>query len=76
MTIKEVIHACLTEHKGKSIGLSSGLAFGILVLTLGFWRAFFLGLCLALGGVLGSFYDRRVNFLAFLDKILPNLLNK
>ena len=64
MTVKEIVLSCFTVHRGKTIGFLCGLTFGILVLTLGFWRGLFLGLAI-------GFYDRKENFLAFLDKILP-----
>jgi uncharacterized membrane protein len=76
MTIKDLLGSCWTLHRGKTIGFSCGLIFGILVLSLGFWRAVFLGFCVAVGCWIGSFYDKRESFIAFLDKILPNILNK
>ena len=71
MTVKEIVLSCFTVHRGKTIGFLCGLTFGILVLTLGFWRGLFLGLAIGIGCWIGSFYDRKENFLAFLDKILP-----
>ncbi|HHY81445.1 MAG TPA: DUF2273 domain-containing protein [Clostridiales bacterium] len=72
--MKEFLASCFVNHKGKIIGLLCGLIFGILILTLGFWKGILLLLCIALGCWLGSFHDRKENFLAFLDKILPDLI--
>lgn len=66
------IEACLTTYKGRTIGVVFGLLFGLLVLWLGFWRVIFVALCVVLGYWIGSFRDRKENFLSFLDKILPN----
>jgi uncharacterized membrane protein len=76
MTAKELLHHILTYHRGKALGTSAGLTFAVLVLTLGFWRAFFVALCIGVGAFIGSLHDRRESFLLILDKILPNLLNK
>ena len=72
MTIKEIVVSCLTTNRGKTIGIACGLIFGILILTLGFFKGLFICLCIAAGYWIGSFYDRKDNFLVFLDKILPN----
>lgn len=72
--MKEFLAACLTNHKGKITGLLCGLILGILILVIGFWKSVLLLLCIALGCWIGSFHDRKENFLAFLDKILPDLV--
>jgi uncharacterized membrane protein len=69
---QEWITAFFSGCKGRTIGILSGLLLGILILTLGFWKSVLLALCIGLGYWLGSFHDRKENFLAFLDKILPN----
>lgn len=69
---RNFIEACFTTYKGRTIGIFCGLLFGLLVLWLGFWRVVFVALCVFLGYWIGSFRDRKENFLAFLDKILPD----
>lgn len=69
--VREWIETCFTTYKGRTIGIVSGLIFGILILSLGFWRGVFLALCAGIGYWLGSFRDREEDFLSFLDKILP-----
>ena len=69
--ILEWLENSFTNYKGRFIGVLLGLIFGILILTLGFWRGIFLCLCTGVGYWLGSFRDRKESFLTFLDKILP-----
>ncbi len=61
----------LKRNKGKAIGITLGLIFGILVLSMGFFRTIFLALCVFAGYYFGSKSDKRENFMDFLDKILP-----
>jgi uncharacterized membrane protein len=72
MIFKEIVGSCFTTHKGKTIGILCGLSFGVLILVLGFWKGIFLSLCIGAGFWIGSFYDRKENFLSFLDKLLPD----
>lgn len=58
-------------HKGKIIGVIIGLLFGILVLTVGFWKSLFILVCIAIGLWIGGSFDNREKFFKFLDKILP-----
>ncbi|HOB20143.1 MAG TPA: DUF2273 domain-containing protein [Candidatus Atribacteria bacterium] len=76
MTLREIVVSCLTNHRGKTIGMTSGLLFGILVLLIGFFRSLFLAICIGVGYWIGRLYDREESFMAFLDKILPNGLRK
>ncbi|GEA15956.1 hypothetical protein E308F_22000 [Moorella sp. E308F] len=46
------------EHRGKLIGVTLGLIFGILTAIWGFGKAFFIGLCVALGYVIGRRLDQ------------------
>ncbi|MFU0801222.1 MAG: DUF2273 domain-containing protein [Xylanivirga thermophila] len=61
----------LKENKGKVFGILIGLIFGILILSIGFWRSFFLILCVLIGYWIGYSRDNGENFLDFLDRILP-----
>ncbi len=73
--LKESIISCILNNKGKTVGFICGLIFGILLLTIG-WKAFILAICVGLGLWIGNFHDKRENFIEFLDKILPNFMNK
>lgn len=59
------------RYKGKAVGITVGLGFGLLVLLIGFWRTIFILLCVGIGYYIGSKFDKGENFLEFLDKILP-----
>lgn len=68
---KDALLSLLKQHKGRTVGIILGLIFGILVLTINFWRALFLAICIYLGYWFGSMHDKKDKFLSFLDKILP-----
>ncbi|KYH31659.1 DUF2273 domain-containing protein [Neomoorella mulderi] len=46
------------EHRGKLIGVSLGLIFGLLTAIWGFGKALFIGLCVALGYLIGCRLDQ------------------
>jgi len=68
---RDKIIAQIKAHKGGIAGILLGLLFGVLVLTIGFWKSIFLVLCICIGYWLGSSVDKKEKFLDFLDKILP-----
>lgn len=76
MTIGEIVVAYFKKNKGKSIGVLCGLLFGVIVLIIGFFKSLFLAVCIGLGFWIGNLHDKQENFLAYLDKILPNGLRK
>lgn len=47
----------LDNHPGKLLGTSIGLVFGVLMVTLGFWRTLVLALFTILGFVVGKRQD-------------------
>jgi uncharacterized membrane protein len=63
----------ISRNKGKIIGIILGLVFSILVLTIGFFKSLFIALCVLIGYYIGNKYDKKENFLDFLDKILPTI---
>jgi len=69
--VRDNLTALIKANKGRIIGIGIGLLFGILVLTVGFWRSIFLALCVAVGFGVGSLYDKDSKFRAFLERILP-----
>ncbi|MBE3573122.1 MAG: DUF2273 domain-containing protein [Moorella humiferrea] len=46
------------EHRGKLMGISLGLIFGILTAVWGFGKALFIGLCVAGGYFIGRHLDQ------------------
>jgi uncharacterized membrane protein len=51
------VRAILHHHKGRLWGGFLGLLIGLLILWVGFFRAIFVTLCLAVGYVIGSWID-------------------
>lgn len=69
--LREFFKELLLNHRGKVIGVSLGFLIGVIVLVIGFWKTFFLCLCIGLGYWIGGMTDKKERFIAFLDKILP-----
>ncbi len=57
MKISSFFLWALEEHPGKLIGVASGFILGLLVVTLGFWKALVLILFILLGLFLGKRHD-------------------
>lgn len=56
MNIDNIIEV-IVEHKGKVIGISLGLLFGLLTVLIGFWKTFFVTICIIVGYVIGKKID-------------------
>lgn len=72
---KDLLGKLILLHKGKIIGLGIGLVIGILVLTIGFWRAMFIIFSMGVGYWIGGISDKKEKFFALLDKMLPKGFN-
>ncbi len=57
-------------HRGKTLGILLGLIFGLLTVTLGFWKALFIAFCIGVGFWVGKRLDEEGNFKKLLDRIL------
>ncbi|MDD4664948.1 MAG: DUF2273 domain-containing protein [Clostridia bacterium] len=62
----------LLRHRGKIIGLLVGFIFAYLVITYGFWRTFFIILCLYIGFIIGKRTDDNESLRAVIDRILKD----
>jgi uncharacterized membrane protein len=58
-------------HSGKIVGTLGGLFLGILVITLGFFKALFVLMCMTLGFLIGKRIDQKEDIMEILDRILP-----
>lgn len=56
MNIDNILEV-IVEHKGKVIGISLGLLFGLLTVLIGFWKTFFVSLCIVIGYIIGKKID-------------------
>lgn len=64
------------HHSGKILGVTLGFAFGILVITFGFFRTLFVVLCVISGYVVGKRIDQKEDIMEILDKLLPPGYNR
>ncbi len=59
-------------HRGKILGCLGGLAFGLLVMTVGLLWTLFLALCVLVGYLVGRRFDEgKEDLIDMLDRILP-----
>ena len=61
-----------TLHRGKLIGASIGLLFGLFTILFGFWKAFFLGVCIYVGYFIGHKIDDNEDFKTLIKRIWSN----
>ncbi|MEW9123625.1 MAG: DUF2273 domain-containing protein [Thermotaleaceae bacterium] len=59
------------KNYGKIIGISLGLIWSILILTLGFIKTIFISLCVYIGYFIGKKIDDKEDLWALLDRLLP-----
>jgi len=60
----------LRNHRGKVIGAVVGFIFGLLTVVLGFWKTFFVTLCIAIGYFIGKRMDDNDDFKKWVNKII------
>ncbi|HHW70057.1 MAG TPA: DUF2273 domain-containing protein [Clostridiales bacterium] len=69
MCNSEKIKLYIKNNLGKVIGILIGLIFGVLVLSIGFWRSILLIIFICLGWWIGSKVDSGKDFNSIFDKI-------
>ncbi|WP_028309486.1 DUF2273 domain-containing protein [Desulfitibacter alkalitolerans] len=69
MDWSKIVVDVLTFHRGKLIGATIGLVFGLFTILFGFWKAFFLGICIFVGYFLGRRIDENKDFKALIKKL-------
>lgn len=65
----KVLSDLWTYHKGKTVGVTLGLVFGLMVVVFGFFQAFFIMLCMIIGYSIGRRIDDNINFKDVMDKV-------
>ncbi len=60
----------LIKHRGKVMGLLSGLTFGIMVIKVGFWQTLFITFCLYIGYIIGKRIDDNESLKEVIERIL------
>ncbi len=68
MDLRKLIIDLFTFHKGKTIGAILGLAFGLFTIVFGFWKAFFISICILVGFYIGKRVDENEEFKNLLKK--------
>ena len=63
----------IKTHKGAIIGISLGLIVGILMLSIGFFAALLIAICVGVGAFFGSNNKYKKKLFKILDKILPDI---
>ena len=66
-----VLLAWLVKNKGRVIGAALGLAIGLLIIIVGFWRGVFLTGCVWLGWYIGSRRDAHESLSDLISRLLP-----
>lgn len=59
------------NHNGKIVGAVIGLFIGIFIITFGFFRTFFVLLCMVAGYIIGKRIDEKEDIMDILEKMLP-----
>lgn len=59
-----------SSNKGRISGVILGFLFGILVISIGFFKTLFLSLCISLGYIIGKKVDNNEDLIYFIEKIL------
>ncbi|MFY9175071.1 MAG: DUF2273 domain-containing protein [Peptococcia bacterium] len=54
---KRLLIEILDKHRGKLVGIVVGFIIAILVLSIGFWRTFFIACCIGVGYIIGKQFD-------------------
>ncbi len=57
MSLTRYIYDIVNENPGKSVGAVSGLALGLFILILGFWKTIVIILFIVLGILIGKMFD-------------------
>lgn len=60
------------HHMGKAVGVIIGLVFGVLTAALGFWKALFITICIAVGYLIGKRVDENAGFYHLLGRLFKD----
>ncbi len=63
----------IKTHRSIITGIGLGFLIGVLILAIGFFRTFFLAICVGIGAFFGTKNKLRKKLFEILDKILPDL---
>ncbi len=66
------LHDAVPGHECAAIGGILGLVVAILVFTIGFWRAFFVALCVVIGVMIGQYVDGNPRIVRVVRKLFSD----
>ncbi|WCN38932.1 DUF2273 domain-containing protein [Aneurinibacillus uraniidurans] len=66
----------ILENRGKALGIAGGLLFGLLFLTVGFFKTIAFSVFVATGYYIGRKFDNEEDIGEVLDRILPGKFTK
>lgn len=67
--MNRILQELLDRHKGKTIGIVLGLAFGWFAVTYSFFKAVFVVICIIAGYYVGKKLDEQMDFRDILDRL-------
>ncbi|MDD2400698.1 MAG: DUF2273 domain-containing protein [Clostridia bacterium] len=70
--LEKIFLELFQNHRGKTIGFLSGLAFGILVIIVGFLQTIFIVCCIYIGYIIGKRIDDNESLKEVMNRILRN----
>lgn len=70
MNFFSFIAGWISENPGKAAGAFIGFLIGVLVMTLGFWETFFIGVLVAIGIIIGKMKDDKIPVIDSLRDLL------
>lgn len=68
---RKLLEEIWQNHSGKIIGVVLGFTLGLFIILFGFFRTFFILLCVSAGFLVGKRIDEKENIMEILDKLLP-----
>ncbi len=69
---ENILSELLVKHRGKTIGIALGLIASILFVSFGFWKTFFIAICIGLGYLLGKSIDDDKDIELWLKKLFKD----
>lgn len=72
MDWKKLLLDIITTHKGKAVGVLTGLVFGLITIIFGFLKAFFLSICIFIGYYIGNKIDKNGDMMSLIEKVWKN----
>lgn len=63
----------IKPYRGRLFGLTAGLIVAVLFLTIGFFKTFLIIICVAVGFIVGFFFDDKADLGNMVDRIMSRV---